>query len=113
MDDRRASALPIRGVDWDDLTLTACDGTVLRPYGCDGTWVPAGDLREGTVRYLGSATHGGHIELKALYRLEGGQWRNVLTGRIAPARERGPMFKVGAAPRERRAGAACKAGGAR
>ena len=62
--------------------LIAADGTELVEFWAnDGTWVPAGDLTDGSIRYLGSSTHAGHIELKALYVMCGGVWYNILTGR--------------------------------
>lgn len=85
-------ALPIDAIDWNELTITAADGTILRPYGSDGTWIAQGPLVEGAIRYLGSATHGGHIELKALYVLRRGSWINLISGDIAPLEERAPLY---------------------
>lgn len=85
-------ALPIKKIDWNTLTITAIDGTELREYGCDGTWVPIGALKDGDIRYLGSATHGGHIELKAMFRLIDGKWVNLLTGASCELEETTPIF---------------------
>ncbi len=86
-------ALPIGSIDWESQTIVAEDGMVLRPYGADGTWVPEDALKEGVVRYLGSATHGGHIELKALYILHQGEWENLITGARTPLKETMPLYK--------------------
>ncbi len=88
----RLSALPIGPVNWDDGTVRAFDGTAYRPYGSDGTWVAAGPLEDGAVRYLGSASHAGKIEFKALYVLVEGQWHNILTGKASEPVETRPVF---------------------
>ncbi len=91
----KLSALPIGPVDWDDGTVRAFDGTVYRPYGADGTWVALGPLGEGSVRYLGSASHAGKIEFKALYVLAEGLWHNILTGKASEPMETPPVFAAG------------------
>lgn len=88
----KLSALPIGSVNWDDGTVRAFDGTVYRPYGSDGTWVAVGPLEEGSVRYLGSASHAGKIEFKALYVYIGALWHNILTGKAVEPREAPPVF---------------------
>ncbi len=88
----KLSALPIGPVNWDDGTVCAFDGTVYRPYGSDGTWVAVGPLEEGSVRYLGSASHAGKIEFKALYVLTEGLWHNILTGKACEPVETPPVF---------------------
>lgn len=82
----RLKALPIERTDKARGTLIAADGTELREYGASGsgTWVVLGELGDGSVRYLGSATHAGHIELKALAVLVDGEWHNIFTGDIEP-----------------------------
>lgn len=75
-------ALPIVRTDKGTGALIGADGTELREYEAnDGTWVRIGRLRTGAIRYLGSASHAGHIELKALYALVGDTWYNVVSGR--------------------------------
>jgi hypothetical protein len=75
-------ALPIVRTDKHTGALVAADGTELVEFWAnDGTWVPVGALTDGSIRYLGSSTHAGHIELKALYVMCGGVWYNILTGR--------------------------------
>lgn len=77
----RLQALPIRSTDEARGILIAEDGTELREYGISGSgrWVQAGPLDDGTIRYLGSASHAGHIELKALWVLYQGSWFNIIT----------------------------------
>lgn len=85
----RLKALPIQGVDKRKGTLIAADGTELREYGGSGSgrWVAVGSLKSGAICYLGSATHAGHIELKALAVLVDGEWYNILTKEVEPLRE--------------------------
>ncbi len=64
------------------MTVSSFDGAVMVPYGNDGTWVVDKPVEEGDVRYLGSATHGGKIEFKALYVFAEGAWHNILTGKV-------------------------------
>lgn len=80
----KLKALPIIQVDKANLTLLSCDGKVLREYGVSGTWVCSEELQEGSIRYLGSASHAGHIELKALYVMSGGRWYNIVSGESEP-----------------------------
>lgn len=78
----KLKALPIVRTDKRTGALVAADGTELVEFWTnDGTWVPTGYLTDGSVRYLGSSTHAGHIELKALYVMCDGIWYNILTGR--------------------------------
>ncbi len=78
----RLKALPIETTDKRTGALVAHDGMELCEYWAnDGTWVPVGDLADGSVRYLGSSTHAGHIELKALYVMFDSVWYNILTGK--------------------------------
>lgn len=75
-------ALPIVRTDKRTGALIAANGAELREYEAnDGTWVSVGPVRTGSIRYLGSASHAGHIELKALYVLVGDTWYNVVSGR--------------------------------
>lgn len=77
----RLQALPIRATDEAHCTLIAQDGTELREYGSSGSgrWVSKGPLGDGAIRYLGSASHAGHIELKALWVLYDKVWYNIIT----------------------------------
>ena len=78
----KLKALPIVRTDKRTGTLVGVDDTELVEFWAnDGTWVPAGDLADGSVRYLGSSTHAGHIELKALYVMFDSVWYNILTGK--------------------------------
>lgn len=79
-------ALPIVGVDKEKRTLFAANGMEMREYGTygSGTWVETGQLQEGAIRYLGSSTHAGHIELKALYVLVENEWHNIVSGHTEP-----------------------------
>lgn len=90
-------ALPIVRTDKRTGALVAADGRELREFEAnDGTWVPVGELRDGCVRYLGSASHAGHIELKALYVLVGGAWYSIISGRTERSASRlaPPMLGV-------------------
>lgn len=94
----KLKALPIKTTDKRTGALIAVDGTELCEFWAnDSTWVPAGGLENGTVRYLGSSTHAGHIELKALYVMCDGIWYNILTGKpdkaVAPLAS--PMLGTG------------------
>lgn len=80
----KLSALPIGPVDWKSMTIKSFDGRVFRAYGTDGTWVENKPLQDGDIRYLGSASHAGKIELKALYVLFDNEWHNILTGETSP-----------------------------
>ena len=75
-------ALPITGTDKETGALIASDGTQLREFGKAGSgrWVRLGEQEEGSILYLGSASHAGHIELKALCVMVEGRWHNVITG---------------------------------
>lgn len=88
----KLKALPIGPVNWNDMTVLTFDGTVMRPYGADGTWVVDKPLEEGDVRYLGSASHAGKIEFKALYVFAEGLWHNILNGSTAPPVEQKPTL---------------------
>lgn len=81
----KLKALPIGSTNKQSGFIYAADGTELHEYGAnDGTWIPVGPVVDGTIRYLGSATHAGHIELKSLYVSVRGQWINILNGKKAP-----------------------------
>ncbi len=80
----KLKALPIVGVDREQLTLYSCDGMELCEYGKSGTWVSTDRLCDGSIRYLGSASHAGHIELKALYVMLHNEWHNILSGTTEP-----------------------------
>lgn len=75
-------ALPIYGTNEAEGTLLTADGRALVPYGDNCTWVFRGPLEEGSIRYWGSASHAGHIELKAMFVLCEGAWHNIATGSI-------------------------------
>lgn len=87
----KLSALPIGPVNWDDMTVMDFNGRIFQPYGTDGTWVEAKPLEEGTIRYLGSASHAGKIEFKSLYVLIDGLWHNILNGKTQAVCESGPI----------------------
>ncbi len=76
----KLSALPIGPVNWADMTVRSIDGRTFRAYGISGTWVEAKPYEEGDIRYLGSASHAGKIEFKALFVLIDGCWHNILNG---------------------------------
>lgn len=82
----KLKALPITATDKKTGTLKGADGTELREYGMPGSgrWVPIGELSDGAIMYLGSASHAGHIELKALCVFAGGAWYNIITGLSEP-----------------------------
>lgn len=79
-EEEKLKALPIVHVDKEKYTLYSKEGIELCEYGTSGTWVPTGELNDGAIRYLGSASHAGHIELKALYVLVQGEWHNIVSG---------------------------------
>ena len=89
----KLSALPIGPVDWNDMTVKSFDGRAFRSYGSDGTWVEAKALKDGDIRYLGSASHAGKIEFKALYVLIGGNWHNIINGQVSPMEETPAVFE--------------------
>ncbi|WP_251213085.1 hypothetical protein [Adlercreutzia murintestinalis] len=72
-------ALPIVSADASCAMLLAADGSQLFEYGGfgSGRWIRTGELCDGSILYLGSATHAGHIELKAFSVLIGGVWHRV------------------------------------
>lgn len=86
----RLKALPIQSVNKQKGTLIAVDGRELREYGGSGSgrWVEVGVLEDGAICYLGSATHAGHIELKALAVLVDDEWHNIFNGEVEPCEER-------------------------
>ncbi len=95
-------ALPIVRTNKKTGALVAADGTELCEYGHPGSgrWVRVDDADaagvpngegasavagtdgtpDGAVLYLGSATHAGHIELKALCVSVDGTWYNIISG---------------------------------
>lgn len=83
--DGKLQALPIYGVNEIDGTLLDANGRALVPFGDNCTWVFCGPLNDGAIRYWGSASHAGHIELKAMFVLCEGAWHNIATGKITPA----------------------------
>lgn len=78
----KLGALPVVGTEKTTGALIASDGTQLREYGKPGSgrWVRLGEQAEGSVLYLGSASHAGHIELKALCVMVEDRWHNIITG---------------------------------
>lgn len=78
----KLKALPITRTDKTSGALIAADGTRLFEYGVAGSgrWIPEGELMTGSVCYLGSASHAGHIELKALWVRVEDQWFNIVSG---------------------------------
>ncbi len=80
-------ALPIVRTSKKTGALIAADGSELCEYGQPGSgrWVRvdaegADGVPDGTILYLGSATHAGHIELKALCVSVTGTWYNIISG---------------------------------
>ena len=87
----KLKALPIVRTDKRAGTLIAMDGTELAEFWAnDGTWVPVGKLCDGAVRYLGSSTHAGHIEFKALYVLCDGAWHSIIGAESRLQADRSP-----------------------
>lgn len=78
----KLKALPIASTNKSTGALAAADGSEFVEFWAnDGTWIPVGALTDGSIRYLGSSTHAGHIELKALYVMCDDAWYNILTGK--------------------------------
>lgn len=80
-------ALPIARTNKETGALIAADGSELCEYGQSGSgrWVridaeDADGISDGTILYLGSATHAGHVELKALCVSVAGTWYNIISG---------------------------------
>ena len=46
-----------------------------------GLWAEFGPVREGSVRYWGSGSHAGHINLLPALAFQGGRWASLLGGR--------------------------------
>ena len=44
----------------------------------DGMWAPFGAVREGSLRYWGSGSHAGHINLLPVMQYRAGQWTSLL-----------------------------------
>jgi len=82
----KLKALPIVSVDEEIMTLYSNTGMELKEYGLSGTWISTGKLHDGSIRYLGSASHAGHIELKALYVMAQNRWYNIVSGESEPHR---------------------------
>ncbi|MCL1799323.1 MAG: hypothetical protein FWG23_06275 [Eggerthellaceae bacterium] len=76
----KLKALPITRVSEERKTLYSNTDTEFKEYGLSGTWIPTGELQDGSIRYLGSASHAGHIELKALYVMVQDRWYNIVSG---------------------------------
>lgn len=80
-------ALPIVATNKKTGSLIAADGAELCEYDRPGSgrWVRQNDLSasgmaDGSILYLGSASHAGHIELKALCVFVDGSWYNIISG---------------------------------
>ena len=73
-------ALPIIRVNEQRKTLYSNTDREFKEYGLSGTWISTGELQDGSIRYLGSASHAGHIELKALYVMVQGRWYSIVSG---------------------------------
>ena len=76
----KLKALPIIRANEQKKTLYSNTNIELKEYGLSGTWISTGDLEDGSIRYLGSASHAGHIELKALYVMVQGRWYSIISG---------------------------------
>lgn len=77
---RHLPSVHIYDVDYDLMILIDGEGREYRELP-DSTWMEIGDVREGSVRYWGSGTHGDRINLfPALYYTDG-QWVNLINGK--------------------------------
>jgi len=76
----KLKALPIIRVNEERKTLYSNTNMELKEYGLSGTWISTGELQDGSIRYLGSASHAGHIELKALYVMIQDRWYSIISG---------------------------------
>ena len=47
-----------------------------------GMWAEFGPDAEGSVRYWGSGSHAGHINLLPVLRYEGGEWKSLMPNRF-------------------------------
>lgn len=86
--------VPVCGMEEMPLVLRGVDGN--RYIEVDSNvWMAVGG--KGSVAYVGTSRHGGHMVLRPLYAKIDGMWRNLITGKArnwespgcAPAREMG------------------------
>lgn len=76
----RAQTVHIYEVDYATGTLVDGEGRRYHEQH-DGTWLVEGAVHEGSVRYWGSGSHAGHINLCPMWVRERGAWRNIVTGK--------------------------------
>ncbi len=70
--------VPVCGMEDMPLVLRGVDGNWYTEI--DGNiWMAVGG--EGTVAYVGTSRHGGHMVLRPLYVRIDGTWRNLMTGK--------------------------------
>ena len=70
--------VPVCGMEDMPLVLRGVDGN--RYIEVDGNvWMAVGG--EGTVAYVGTSRHGGHMALRPLYAKIDGTWVNLVTGK--------------------------------
>ena len=70
--------VPVCGMEELPLVLRGVDGN--RYTEVDGNiWMAIGG--EGSVAYVGTSRHGGHMVLRPLYVMVDGVWRNLITGK--------------------------------
>ena len=72
----RFPTVHIVSVDYACQILTGEDGREYYELP-DSSWIAAGPVVEGSVRYWGSGSHAGHINLLPLAYYENGQWVSV------------------------------------
>ena len=71
--------VPVCGSDDMPLVLHGVDGN--RYIEIDGNvWMAVGG--EGTVAYVGTSRHGGHMVLRPLFAKVDGTWFNLVTGKV-------------------------------
>lgn len=69
----------IERVDYQFMTLFDAQGNEYYELP-DSTWTIIGQPHEGSVRYWGSGSHAGHINLFPLMYYTNGHWVNIRTG---------------------------------
>ena len=73
---RRFPTVHICSVDYACQILVGEDGREYRELS-DSSWIEIGPVREGSVRYWGSGSHAGHINLLPLAYYSDGEWVDV------------------------------------
>ncbi|MGI6216752.1 MAG: hypothetical protein ACOYIK_03970 [Coriobacteriales bacterium] len=77
---RPGPAVHVSRVDYESGILYDAQGC---PYVelSDSTWIEMATVGEGSVRYWGSGSHSGHINLFPLWEFREGGWFNVVNGK--------------------------------